>query len=594
MIGKNYPKEKVLYILEKPFEEWLAVFDKISEQYKRQWSHKFPSVKGFRDKHPSSYEPRFKQLVSIAKKKPYDEKLQGLILKELSVGWIISNDKFYKILENYKNDEDFRKEGQMVPPNSFLDIGCFYYLRKAEKENEVDLEDIKLYYEFGYFLKDPMIDMIIYDDAKPDFENQKIPGQFMFDFIKHYFTNAAIYADIKDIQKDVELTIDDFAEFMTDSLKEVKETLKNGLNQRKINDDFEIKIAPVNEKIQSIEQMMEKLKASFKTKQLVVKTAIPEKTAKSEKPEKTAKTDRIYTSIIHLTQIQIPEKLEITDSLDKLHLHMMKNLKAIGLIKIKARQLANEILAGLGAGSLIMFSGSLSRFLAETCAKSIAAKNEIQVLHIPVGLLDGYQFHQELSHCLDLALHSDYLTAIIFEGINLSAFECYGQTLRQIITNRLITNNDSYNHIACFATLAEGLAGLPLTKEFCELGPIFDTDLLGWGAKGISGKAHGGTISKTNWNHWINSCPKSEIPESLQTLFEEMSDVSQLWKISIRKTSQFLQKENPLESMGFAWLMQRAFCDEKNQNVLFQFCEENICDNKIDDRVVKMIKNLKV
>jgi len=600
---KTFPQKKALYLLEKPIEEWLKVFNKISDNNKKKWCTNFPSVKGFRDNHSSSYEPRFKKLINKAKKKTYDESFQGLLLIDLLVYWTISNDQLNQILIAYNNDDDFLEIDQHIPPNSFLDIGCFISLRKAEQEGRVDIEDIILFYEFGYFLKDPIIDMIVYDD-KSDIENVAISNQFIFDFIKHYFTKATQREETYEIREYVDFITDDISEYLTDKFKNIKKMIQDVSESQK-NEDIEYIITPINKKIKSIEQIIEKFNttkddidnrlAHFSEKmqyieQLIdnLNTTIMEKELET-KPEIAEKR---ITSSIHLTQIQVPEKIKFIDSYKSLHQHMVKNFKAIGLINKKAKKLSTEILAGLGTGSLITFSGSLSFLLAEICARSIAANNDIQILHIPVGLLDGHQFHKEITRCLNKSSQSDYLTAIIFEGINLSAFECYAQTLSQMITNRLINYQNSHKHVLCFATLAEGPAALPLTKEFCMFGPIFNTDLLGWGAKGINDKIQGGTISTENWNHWLNSCSKSEIPESLESLLVDMSDITQLWKISIRKVCQFINSKNPLESIGFGWLMPLAMCDLINQELLFQFCEENI-DEKHDDRVVKLIRNIK-
>jgi hypothetical protein len=476
-------------------------------------------------------------------------------------------------------------------------------LRKAENEGRISIEEIQFFYEFGYFLKDPLIDIIIDDiydiqkdinlileeqnkrtalieslqkvlDKKTDDEsrllylNKKVQliEQAMEKMIRSTPDMALINEKIQTMEQSLATTKEN-SENSTTLINETIQAIEQTLETSKVNSERSISV--VNEKIQSITQMIENIETTTMETQTC--------------------SDRKDRSLIHLTQVQMPESIKIAKSFEDLEGTIVKNFKAIGLIKTKAQKLASEILAGLGAGSLITFSGSLAFLLAETCAKSIAAKNEIQVMHIPVGLLDSYQFHQEIMGCLNKASQSDYLTAIILEGINLSAFECYAQTFCQMITNRLINQEASLNHVVCFATLAEGPACLPISKEFCHFGPIFHSDHVGWGSKGFTKKIKGSTISKENWNHWLQSCEQIEIPEDLQHLFENMSEISQLWKISIRKACQFLGAENPLESLGFGWLMPRAMCDVNNQEVLLQFCDESIDDN----RVAKMLKTIK-
>ena len=531
-------------------------------------------------------------LEKIAKQNNNDKDFQHMLIDYMFYFWLKTNSSIDKILEEYDNSDDFQDNDQYLPPNTFLDIRCFSYLRKAEREKKINIEDIKLLYEFGYFLKDPLIDIIIDDNVKLDFKKIKIQNQFIISFMKHYLKNET--------QKDVDLILD---ELLPEQRKrtDLIESMQKELDKRSMNCVLEKNISPVNEKIKSIEKMIENLNASsddvdirlgpISEKMQSIEQMIDNlnKTImEKELDTKPEIAEKKITSKIHLTQIQATENIKVVDSYKNLHQLMVNNFKSIGLINKKAKKLSSEILAGFGAGSLITFSGSLSFFIAEICARSIAAKNDIQILHIPVGLLDGYQFHNEITRCLNKSSQSDCLTAIIVEGINLSAFECYAQALSQMIINRLINYQESHNHVVCFATLAEGPAALPLSKEYCIFGPVFNTDLL---AKGITENIQGGTMLIENWNLWLKSCSKPENSEPLQSLLDDMSDISQLWKISIRKVCQFLNSKNPLESIGFGWLMPLAMGDLINQELLLEFCEENI--REYDDRVVKLIKHMK-
>lgn len=603
MRSKRYPREKIIYITNKPLDEWIHFFNQISNKYKKELLGSLPPAKGFRKDSQQSFENTLKKIYLDIQNDRVNEDIEERFIGLMFNNWLQSNTKFDRLLNSYDNSEDFQNEKKPVPPNSFLDIRCFSYLRKAEYEGRISIEEIQFFYEFGYFLKDPLIDIIIDDiydiqkdinlileeqnkrtalieslqkvlNKKTDDEsrllylNKKVQliEQAMEKMIRSTPDMAPINEKIQAIEQTLATTKEN-SENSTTLINETIQAIEQTLETSKV--DSERSISVVNEKIQSITQMIENIETTTMETQTC--------------------SDRKDRSLIHLTQVQMPESIKIAKSFEDLEGTIVKNFKAIGLIKTKAQKLTSEILAGLGSGSLITFSGSLAFLLAETCAKSIAAKNEIQVMHIPVGLLDSYQFHQEIMGCLNKASQSDYLTAIIFEGINLSAFECYAQTFCQMITNRLVNQEASFNHVVCFATLAEGPACLPISKEFCHFGPIFHSDHVGWGSKGVTKKIKGSTISKENWNHWLQSCEQIEIPEDLQHLFENMSEISQLWKISIRKACQFLGSENPLESLGFGWLMPRAMCDVDNQEVLLQFCDESIDDN----RVAKMLKTIK-
>jgi hypothetical protein len=622
MRSKRYPREKIIYITNKPLDEWIHFFNHISNKYKKKL------LGSFRKDSKESFEYTLKQMVLDLQNDRANEDIEERFIGQLFNNWIQSNTKLDRLLNSYDNSEDFQNEKRPVPPNSFLDIRCFSYLRKAEYEGRISIEEIQFFYEFGYFLKDPLIDIIIDDiydiqkdinlileeqnkrtalieslqkvlDKKTDDEsrllylNKKVQliEQAMEKMIRSTPDMALINEKIQIIEQTLATTKEN-SENSTTPINEKIQIIEQTLATTKENSENSTTL--INETIQAIEQTLETSKVNSERSISVVNEKIQSITQMIESIEtRTLETqtcsDRKDRSLIHLTQVQMSESIKIAKSFENLEGTIVKNFTAIGLIKTKAQKLTSEILAGLGAGSLITFSGSLAFLLAETCAKSIAAKNEIQVMHIPVGLLDSYQFHQEIMGCLNKASQSDYLTAIIFEGINLSAFECYAQTFCQMITNRLVNQEASFNHVVCFATLAEGPACLPISKEFCHFGPIFHSDHVGWGSKGVTKKIKGNTISKENWNHWLQSCEQIEIPEDLQHLFENMSEISQLWKISIRKACQFLGAENPLESLGFGWLMPRAMCDVNNQEVLLQFCDESIDDN----RVAKMLKTIK-
>lgn len=66
--------------------------------------------------------------------------------------WVISHTQLNNILQEFDNKSDFDDNGQcIVPPNSENDIRCFKVLLEASRNDQIDQETIRRFYEYGYF-----------------------------------------------------------------------------------------------------------------------------------------------------------------------------------------------------------------------------------------------------------------------------------------------------------------------------------------------------------------------------------------------------------------------------------------------------------
>ena len=76
--------------------------------------------------------------------------------------WIKSHRELYKFLLEIDNAADFDDNGKCsAPPNSELDIQCFKTLLEASRNNQIDQETIRRFYEYGYFLPEDEIEVLI-------------------------------------------------------------------------------------------------------------------------------------------------------------------------------------------------------------------------------------------------------------------------------------------------------------------------------------------------------------------------------------------------------------------------------------------------
>ena len=65
--------------------------------------------------------------------------------------WVNSQRELNEILLEFDNRTDFDQGQCIVPPNSELDIQCFHILLEANRNNKIEQEIIRRFYEFGYF-----------------------------------------------------------------------------------------------------------------------------------------------------------------------------------------------------------------------------------------------------------------------------------------------------------------------------------------------------------------------------------------------------------------------------------------------------------
>lgn len=182
----------------------------------------------------------------------------------------------------------------------------------------------------------------------------------------------------------------------------------------------------------------------------------------------------------HLTarKISADEPMEL-DSLESAVSHLARNLNLLGIMLPQAQALSLDIIAAITTGQLVTLTGSLAGIVAERCALSLAS-TDVKQVRIPVGLIDT----QCLDTFLDLALTAADTncssTAVILDNANFSAFEVYAAGLRRFVAERVLGLTDSMLQLLLFICLTDGPATVQHGKGLLEVGPMFDTDALGW------------------------------------------------------------------------------------------------------------------
>ncbi len=658
MLRKNYPKEKRALLLNKSKDELWAFFNEISNPEKKKLIDSLPKVPGFRSNSQEGVRQRFIKLIKEAEGSETSSKTKKAWerISQIWRDWIGSHSVLQESLENYDNSADF-EDGNIIPPNSSLDIGCFTYLAKV---SQLPHSLIQRFYEFGYFQPDSTIELIIKNiEEPPEKPNEnnveseltldnlfpKLPQvlrdlqvrvtqietnrtkqdgsdqEFIKPLVEKYLAevkqgvdsalkrvsalennyeklenqlgvfetlpnqveilsqvvNAINYQldnmtvstveldkfkqQVEELEKSVIDKVELLNQTVTDKFKQQVEELEKTLIDKVELLSQKVADMPLKSALDNLKQQVDKLKKELAEQGELLFDELDQHHTTAPANENAGYT--VQTGL-YVSQIEFTDVPKILSSKDELISHLACNLKAAaGLIKGSAEKLAKEIVAGLAAGELIVFSGSLAFNIAQVCTQALAAKPAPTVIHIPIGLLNGQQFSDYLQTAIKKAKMSEHVCAIIIEGINRSALESYAQTLRQMITQRLLGQTDLAPHIVFFGTLVEGVATLPVAVELCELGPIFNTDVLGWRSQLNTTAYEGGAIATQVWQ----SCMTTD--DSASSLKNELIEnpifyPSQLWQLCVRQAYCHLvdifddSEESILNSLAFGWLIPRA------------------------------------
>lgn len=168
MKAKPYPEEKRRDLIKKNKEDFITFLEEVTEPAGRQFIQQelLPSnVRGFRPGHaqPTLTVPR---LINDLKREQELTNSDSVIwnkFRDAWKAWVISHHELNQILlESFDNEIDFDEDHKCIaPPNSELDIQCFKTLLEASHNYQIDQETIRRFYEYGYFLPEDEIEVLI-------------------------------------------------------------------------------------------------------------------------------------------------------------------------------------------------------------------------------------------------------------------------------------------------------------------------------------------------------------------------------------------------------------------------------------------------
>lgn len=278
-------------------------------------------------------------------------------------------------------------------------------------------------------------------------------------------------------------------------------------------------------------------------------------------------------------------------------------LRANGLVVGSARLVARDVIAAGLAGQMPVFAGSIATLVASTCAVSCAG-GAAQVLRVPVGLLDDSGFRDCLDETILRTRGSETLSALVVEGLNRSAFEVYGEALREMVAERVMGIRDRAPALVVLGTLATGPAALPATPALCELGPIIDTDTLTLSTAVTGPAPHGQRVSSSLWRTWATGARRIEAGSSdISALCSAMAgEESLLWKRVVAVAHACLQAladaspvGTPAQALVAGWLLPRAAAagvPPSAYEAALRDAGVAVSGTEVDPRVTKLLARL--
>ncbi|MEK3899264.1 hypothetical protein [Paenibacillus sp. FSL R7-0179] len=305
-----------------------------------------------------------------------------------------------------------------------------------------------------------------------------------------------------------------------------------------------------------------------------------------KKLDQTAATAEVYQ--IYESTIKFESEPIQLISLEQALTHLKNNLNSLGIKLADAKSISFEVLSAVLSNQLVMFSGSMAMFVAEYCAASLCG-HTAKIINVPFGKIDDLVSYERIDQWINQAKSYGCPIAIIFEGLNRSSFEVYGASLKKFIAKRIVMLKSEDIPIVFMGTIVTGPSVLNLGKEILEIGPVFNTDHIGWNYKNITPYTTGVIDSSILTRQGIEIIDHLEIEDLLPKGIVEHGSI--LWRKTIAatyKTMIQLDSSFDFSSVNFGWLIPTTslyFSDHMEQ--LFDEIE-------LDERCKALINYMKL
>ena len=268
------------------------------------------------------------------------------------------------------------------------------------------------------------------------------------------------------------------------------------------------------------------------------------------------------------------------------------NLKAVGMYSSDANTLSNEITAAIGAGQVIMFQGSMANIVTKIVAWSFAANKAIR-LKVPIG----FNSHRLVRQLINQSNASGQMSALILEGANNSSLEAYAPDLIDLVTERALGIGEEKPNLILLGSLSNGVCSLP-SDVFTTLGPIFNTDYLGWKRIRNTLDIHYAHVTDLNFVNFEKNDEEDEFYKLIDILMSQ--NPNWLWKANAHNALAILNTMTGNEfgitskqSVFWGWVLPRCNLSNLDLAEYIELINGGIFDSKIKDkRIIQTLKSM--
>lgn len=376
MYIKEYPEEKRKILAEhstKDIDDFVKFLEEIKGVEASYLQKMLTPPRGFPKNKKLKTKTRhflFKQFISkLAGEKEFSNPDSDVWNKfgQIFRWWVKSQSELFKILEEYKNDEDFEENDKSVEPNSALDIKCFEILLEANRKHQINQETIRRFYQFGYFLKDEQIEDFIDNSlTQEEIEHkqriEELPDKVdeLSELISDLKSRVSAMESANELKQELEKQIIEASETFDENLQELNEqitAISELLNTKisKVESSF-IKASEFSKQVNPLKSQLSELNKSIKTLEDKRQTTespriayqaieIGKQTVSLAKDKKKQKNEESY-----IEEFGIPLwRLDITSSMDSSEtkaIHVA--LKAFSVMEITDQRIIDAWKAACG------------------------------------------------------------------------------------------------------------------------------------------------------------------------------------------------------------------------------------------------------
>lgn len=584
-----YSKEAKIRITALGSSNILIFLEKIPQKV---ISNFLPKVDGFKSKSAREHKERLKKLVHMLTHSNIETNYAEREWSALGMIWLMwggaNYNKLFSVeLENMTFDE----KNEMEFLQKFIKI--------CEPDGCSNADALKLMEFSGFPLSTAATDLLSRLPSEDFLEQKRNIRQLKKDisdlheiikngnneFFSDSFVRTSIFEEsLKSITALINKRIESQSEVILENLEEKSSMRDNHelISARLVEnterlDVLENLLEEFEEKIVAAGENIRIMQEATSTKCQIDNTIIQENT----KPFKI--NNNIYSQNIQIKNLE---------SIDDAANLLSENFHRIGINRLDAEIISGIVAASIFSGQIVQFCGSLAEILADATSCTLFSGKHL-VWHIPLGLCDSSIGEDLLS---EVKQESAEIRGVCLKGANRSAFEIYGDHVKNLIVSRQLESGDLNNNTSFVATWVDGPSTHLDCRPLLELGPLVDTDKLKWGRPKWKNVISGNLVFP--FSKKTNTSSASDLLEAETAISALSMPITQLRKwIVIRALFWLFQIEKKetakiIDSIAIGWILPWAASNDLDDNEFQASLEKHMPDIINNEIVNKLLASL--